>query len=56
MITLTILAVLIFMLVVYFIAGIFTEFGLAIFVIADITIAVKFLTWLFKPKNKKTIE
>lgn len=52
MITLTILAVFIFMMAIYLIAGLFTEFGLALFVIADIAIAVKFLCWLFKPKNK----
>ena len=53
MITLTIIAAFIFTLVLCGIIGAFMEFGWVLFVIADIAIAVKFLSWLFG-SNKKT--
>ena len=52
MITLTIIAVFLITIALCMIMGLFMEFGWAIFVIADIAIAVKFICWLFTPKKK----
>lgn len=51
MITLTIIAAFIFMLALCGIVGAFMEYGWVLFVIADIAIAVKFISWLFGNKN-----
>ena len=52
MITLTIIATFLIMMALCLIMGLFMEFGWAIFIIADIIIAVKFICWLLTPKKK----
>ena len=52
MITLIIIIAFILMLALCGIVGLFINYGWALFVIADIAIAVKFLCWLFGSKNK----
>ena len=56
MITLTIIAAFILMLILCVILGAFMEFGWILFIIIDIAIAVKFLCWLFSDKKDKTIK
>ena len=54
MITLFILAVLLVSIATYFLLSLLIGYGWAIFIVADIIVAIKVLCWIFKPKKKKT--
>lgn len=53
MITLFVLFILAVAIVLYFLLSLIIGYGWAIFIIIDIVIAVKVLSWIFGPKKKK---